>query len=105
MNVSTLGASGEINFWPAYTAYLHAVLAHWGAISAGVAVLFVDALKWRGKQFKAPAWLKTTVALSVFSAAHLLAYRDAMLNLERINREKTDTMGESAMLKTELAHQ
>jgi hypothetical protein len=103
--VTTFGVGWEMHFWPACAAYVHAVLAHWAAISAGVAVLFVDALKWRGKQFKAPTWLKITVALSVFSVVQFLAYRDAMLAFERIKQEKADAMGESAMLKIEVAHQ
>ncbi len=70
-----------------------------------MAVLFVGTLKWREKEFKAPAWLKLTVAISVFSVAQFLAYRDARLNCERMRQEKAGAMGENEMLKIEIAHQ
>ena len=101
----TFGVGWELNFWPASSDYVPAVLAHWGAISVGVAVLFVGTLKWRGKEFKPPTWLKITVAIFVFSVAQFLAYRDATLNFERMRQEKADAIGKSEMLKIEVAHQ
>jgi hypothetical protein len=103
--VKTFGLGWEMHFGPASADYVHAVLTHWGAILVGVAVLFVDAIKWHGKEVKTPTWLKVTVAVSVFSAAQFLAYRDAMLNFERTRQEKAAAMGESETLKIEVAHQ
>jgi hypothetical protein len=103
--VKTFGLGWEMHFGPASADYVHAVLTHWGAILVGVAVLFVDAIKWHGKEVKTPTWLKVTVAVSVFSAAQFLAYRDAMLNFERTRQEKAAAMGESETLKIEVAPQ
>jgi len=91
--------------WPTLTDYGHAVSAYWWAILAGMAVLFVDVLKWRGRESKVPMWLKTTLAVSAFSVAQFLAYRDSMLDFERVRHERSDAIGERDTLKVEVARQ
>ncbi len=91
--------------WPMLTDYGHALFAYWWAILAGIAVPFVDVLKWRGREFWAPTWLKITLAISAFSVAQFLAYRDSMLDLERARHERSDAVGDRSELKLEVARQ
>ena len=91
--------------WPTLTDYGRALLVYWWAILAGVAVLSVDALKWRGKQSKVPMWLKTALAISAFSLAQFLAYRDSMLDFERVWHQRSDVIGERDELKLEIGRQ
>jgi hypothetical protein len=81
--------------WPTLADYGRAMSAYWWAILASIAVLSVDALRWRGKQSKVPMWLKTTLAISALSLAQFLAYRDTML----------EAIGEKDELKLEVGRQ
>jgi hypothetical protein len=91
--------------WATLTGYGHAVSAYWWAILAGMAVLFVDVLKWRGTESKVPTWVKITLAISAFSVAQFLAYRDSMLDFERVRHEKRDAIGERGKLQAEVQRQ
>jgi hypothetical protein len=70
-----------------------------------MAVLFVDGLKWKGRESKVPMWLKITVVISAFSLAQFLAYRDSTLDYERVRHERRDASGERNELKSEVAGQ
>jgi hypothetical protein len=85
--------------------YGHAVSAYWWAILAGVAALSVDVLKWRGRESKVPMWLKIALAMSAFSLAHFLAYRDSMLDFQRVGYERSDAISERDELKLEVGHE
>jgi hypothetical protein len=91
--------------WPTLTNYGHAVSAYWWVLLAGMGVLFVDRLKWRGKETKVLVWLKNTVVISAFSLTQFLAYRDSTLDYERVRHERSDAIGERDELKSEVAGQ
>jgi hypothetical protein len=91
--------------WPTLADYGRAMSAYWWAILASIAVLSVDALRWRGKQSKVPMWLKTTLAISALSLAQFLAYRDTMLDFERVTHERSEAIGEKDELKLEVGRQ
>lgn len=91
--------------WPTLTDYGRALSAYWWAILVGMAVLFVDVLKWRGRESKVPMWPKTTLAISAFSLAQFLVYRDSMLDFERVGHERSDAIGDRDELKSEVARQ
>src|ERR1035438_10441485 len=100
MNIALLALAEFLNAawgshpWLTLTDYGHAVSAYWWVILAGIAVLFVDTLKWRGRESKVPIWLKTTVAISAFSLAQSLAYRDVTLDLEWVKHQRSDPIGD-----------
>jgi hypothetical protein len=91
--------------WPTLTNYGRAVSAYWWVLLAGMAVLFVDGLKWKGRESKVPMWLKITFVISAFSLAQFLAYRDSTLDYERVRHERSDAIGERNELKSEVAGQ
>lgn len=91
--------------WLTLTDYGRVLSAYWWAILAGMAVLFVDALKWRGRESTVPTWLKITLAISAFSLAQFLAYRDSMLDFERVRHEGSDVINERDQLKLEVGRQ
>ncbi len=92
--------------WPMLTDYGHAVFAYWWAILAGVAVLSLDVRKWRGRESKVPTpRLKIALAISAFSLAQFLAYRDSMLDFQRVRYERSDAISERDELKLEVGHE
>ena len=99
------GVALGLHPWLTLTDYGHAVSAYWWVILAGIAVLFVDTLKWRGRESKVPIRLITTVAISAFSLAQFLAYRDVTLDLERVKHQRSDAIGDRDELKLEVVHQ
>jgi hypothetical protein len=91
--------------WATLTNYGRALSAYWWLILAGMAVLSVDVLKFRGRESKVPRWLKTTLAIAALSLAQFLAYRGAMLDLERVRYERSEAIGDRDELKLELGRQ
>jgi hypothetical protein len=91
--------------WLTLTEYGRAMSAYGWVILAGIAVLFVDTLMWRGRESKVPIRLKTTVAISAFSLAQFLAYRDVLLDLERVKHQRSDAIGDRDELKSEVERQ
>ena len=96
------GVALGLHPWLTLTDYRHAVSAYWWVILAGIAVLFVDTPKWRGRESKVPIWLKTTVTISAFSLVQFLAYRDVTLDLERVKHQRSDAIGDRDELKLEV---
>jgi hypothetical protein len=87
------------------TDYWRALSAYWWAVLVGTVVLSVNVLMRRGRASKVPGWLKTTVVISAFSLAQFLAYRDSMLDYERVRHERNDAIGDRDELKLEVGRQ
>jgi len=99
------GVAWRSHPWPTVFDYGRALSAYWWAIVLGIVMLLVDVLKWRGRQSKVPMWLKLTLAISAFSLAQFLAYRDSMLDYEWARRERSEAIDERDELKLEVGHQ